>query len=47
MNGNLISKEVTSTHRIKEPTKEIKVVGTKVAQNNSSNDYPSGVVKTK
>ena len=47
MNGNLISKEVTSTHRIKEPTKEIKVVGTKVAQNNSSNNnYPNGVVKT-
>lgn len=47
MNGNLISKEVTSTHRIKEPTKEIKVVGTKVAQNNSSNNnYPNGIVKT-
>ena len=46
MNGNLISKEVTSTHRIKEPTKEIKVVGTKkVVQNNTSNNYQSGAVK--
>ena len=46
MNGNLVSKEVTSTHRIKEPTKEIKVVGTKVIQNNSSNNnYQSGAVK--
>lgn len=46
MNGNLVSKEVTSTHRIKEPTKEIKVVGTKkVVQNNTSNNYQSGAVK--
>ena len=45
MNGNLVSKEVTSTHRIKEPTKEIKVVGTKVIQNNSNNNYQSGAVK--
>ena len=46
MNGNLVSKEVTSTHRIKEPTKEIKVVGTKVIQNNTtSNNYQSGAVK--
>ena len=49
MNGNLISKEVTSTHRIKEPTKEIKVVGTKVIQDNSkdnsNNNYQSGAVK--
>lgn len=45
MNGKLVSKEVTSTHRIKEPTKEIKVVGTKVAQNTTSNNYQSGVVK--
>ena len=45
MNGNLVSKEVTSTHRIKEPTKEIKVVGTKVAQNTTSNNYQSGAVK--
>ena len=44
MNGNLVSKEVTSTHRIKEPTKEIKIVGTKVIQNNSNN-YQSGAVK--
>ncbi len=50
MNGNLVSKEVTSTHRIKEPTKEIKVVGTKtkVEQNNtSSNNYSSGAVKNR
>ena len=45
MNGKLVSKEVTSTHRIKEPTKEIKVVGTKVAQNTTSNNYQSGAVK--
>ena len=49
MNGNLVSKEVTSTHRIKEPTKEIKVIGTKVIQNNSNdnsnNNYQSGAVK--
>ena len=49
MNGNLVSKEVTSTHRIKEPTKEIKVVGTKVIQDtskdNSNNNYQSGAVK--
>ena len=45
MNGKLVSKEVTSTHRIKEPTKEIKVVGTKVAQNTTSNNYPTGAVK--
>ena len=46
MNGNLVSKEVTSTHRIKEPTKEIKVVGTKkVVQNTTSNNYQSGAVK--
>ena len=46
MNGNLVSKEVTSIHRIKEPTKEIKVVGTKkVVQNNTSNNYQSGAVK--
>ena len=46
MNGNLVSKEVTSTHRIKEPTKEIKVVGTKkVVQNTTSNNYPTGAVK--
>lgn len=46
MNGNLVSKEVTSTHRIKEPTKEIKVVGTKkVVQNITSNNYQSGAVK--
>ena len=46
MNGKLVSKEVTSTHRIKEPTKEIKVVGTKkVVQNNTSNNYQSGAVK--
>lgn len=46
MNGNLVSKEATSTHRIKEPTKEIKVVGTKkVVQNNTSNNYQSGSVK--
>lgn len=46
MNGNLVSKEVTSTHRIKEPTKEIKVVGTKkVVQNPTSNNYQSGAVK--
>mgnify|MGYP000092800566 CR=1 FL=1 len=46
MNGTLFSKEVTSTHRIKEPTKEIKVVGTKVVQNNtSSNNYSRGAVK--
>lgn len=46
MNGNLVSKEVTSTHRIKEPTKEIKVVGTKkVVQNTTSNNYQSGTVK--
>ena len=46
MNGNLVSKEVTSTHRIKDPTKEIKVVGTKVIQNNNSNNnYQSGAVK--
>lgn len=47
MNGNLVSKEVTSTHRIKEPTKEIKVVGTKVAQNTTSNNYQSGAVKNR
>ena len=46
MNGNLVSKEVTSIHRIKEPTKEIKVVGTKkVVQNTTSNNYQSGAVK--
>lgn len=45
MNGKLVSKEVTSTHRIKEPTKEIKIVGTKVAQNTTSNNYQSGAVK--
>lgn len=45
MNGKLVSKEVTSTHRIKEPTKEIKVVGTKVVQNTTSNNYQSGAVK--
>lgn len=46
MNGKLVSKEVTSTHRIKEPTKEIKVVGTKkVVQNITSNNYPSGAIK--
>lgn len=49
MNENLVSKEVTSTHRIKEPTKEIKVVGTKVIQDNSkdnsNNNYQSGAVK--
>ena len=46
MNGKLVSKEVTSTHRIKEPTKEIKVVGTKkVVQNTTSNNYPSGAIK--
>lgn len=46
MNGNLVSKEITSTHRIKEPTKEIKVVGTKkVVQNTTSNNYQSGAVK--
>ena len=45
MNSKLVSKEVTSTHRIKEPTKEIKVVGTKVAQNTTSNNYQSGAVK--
>lgn len=46
MNGNLVSKEVTSTHRIKESTKEIKVVGTKkVVQNTTSNNYQSGAVK--
>ena len=46
MNGNLVSKEVTSTHRIKEQTKEIKVVGTKkVVQNTTSNNYQSGAVK--
>ena len=45
MNGKLVSKEVTSTHRIKETTKEIKVVGTKVAQNTTSNNYQSGAVK--
>lgn len=46
MNGNLVSKEVTSTHRIKEPTKEIKVFGTKkVVQNTTSNNYQSGAVK--
>lgn len=47
MNGNLVSKEVSSTHRLKEPVKEIKVVGTKIAQNNSSNnDYANGANKT-
>lgn len=45
MNGNLVSKEITSTHRIKEPTKEIKVVGTKVIQNNTLNNHQSGAVK--
>ena len=46
MNGKLVSKEVTSTHRIKEPTKEIKVVGTKkVVQNITTNNYPSGAIK--
>ena len=45
MNGKLVSKEATSTHRIKEPTKEIKVVGTKVVQNTTSNNYQSGAVK--
>lgn len=45
MNGKLVSKEITSTHRIKEPTKEIKVVGTKVVQNITSNNYQNGAVK--